>query len=173
MFRGEQRPFSELIAFDFLSGPDDPKPGTVKSTVKKPTTRKDPKKETVLLPKSIIPGTKKLKDPISNCVFLEKSMHALNSFFSALETTDSEVAILYGSIYDKVRITMKNLGPKDKDASKDSKDGKDSKEKSSPGLEKTYPSTGGQHLDQSVKAWEQFRELLQLLVIKHKSLDNL
>ena len=75
-----------MIAFDFLSGPDDPKSATAKTTTtttttKKLTGRKDPKKETVLLPKSVIPGTKRLKDPISNCVFLEKSMHALNSFF--------------------------------------------------------------------------------------------
>lgn len=43
------------------------------------------------MPKSIVPGTKVLKDPISSAFALEKTLKIMTSFFASVDTDMKEI----------------------------------------------------------------------------------
>ena len=63
----------------------------------------------VTIPKSIVPGTKMLKDPLSNAFILEKNFKIMASFFSSVESDLKEINQLYNLVMEKVTFTRKTF----------------------------------------------------------------
>ena len=59
------------------------------------------------IPKSIVPGTKSLKDPLSSAFILDRNFKIMASFFSSVESDLKEINQLYNLIMEKVTITRK------------------------------------------------------------------
>mmetsp|Transcript_431 Transcript_431/g.478 ORF Transcript_431/g.478 Transcript_431/m.478 type:complete len:348 (+) Transcript_431:191-1234(+) len=65
--------------------------------------------ERIQFPKSIVPGIKVLKDPLSSSFILEKNFKIMKSFFSSVDNDLKEIDQLYHIIMEKVNGTRKTF----------------------------------------------------------------
>jgi len=114
-------------------------------------------------PKSVVPGTKLLKDPLSSAFVLEKTFKIMGSFFQQAADTDfQEISAIYADINAKVSNTRKTFLVKGEEEEASFKEVK---------FIKTCQLEGRETQDQTAEAWLQFRKLLCAIARKHKHID--
>ncbi len=131
------------------------------------------------IPKSIVPGTKSLKDPLSSAFILDRNFKIMASFFSSVESDLKEINQLYNLIMEKVTITRKAFLTQVETTEITNQDENAQKLEA-----QMLYLTGNQKFiktctvlgpvdqnDQTPDAWNMFRRLLHIVVSRHKNID--
>eukprot|EP00347_Sterkiella_histriomuscorum_P002505 403367891 len=134
------------------------------------------------IPKSIVPGTKLLKDPLSSAFILERNFKIMASFFSSVESDLKEINQLYNLIMEKVTLTRKSFVNQVENLEVAAQDENSQKTEAQmiflTGNQKfiktcqVIPSGSlSEQQDQTNEGWNLFRQLLYIVVSRHKNID--